>query len=112
VEGVAICADEGWDLSELVDLEVLSRNALGRLGLDYFDVDVVGLCNSTNSSGAGVTLAKLLAFGCLRCFATLRLCIPGRCRTFRKAFLLSLCLFCVVLEVGRKLEGKSQLDNF
>jgi len=83
VEGVAVCADEGWDLSELVDLEVLSRNALGRLGLDDFDVDVVRLCNSANSGGAGVALEELLGFGCPRCFATLRLCIPGRCITFR-----------------------------
>jgi hypothetical protein len=49
VDRIAVGADEGWDLAELVDLEVLSGNTLGRLGLDDFDIDVVGLCNSADS---------------------------------------------------------------
>jgi len=50
VEGIAVGPDEGWDLAELVDLEILSGNTLGRLGLDDFDIDVVGLCNSADSN--------------------------------------------------------------
>jgi hypothetical protein len=49
VDRIAVGADESWDLAKLVDLEVLSGNTLGRLGLDDFDIDVVGLCNSADS---------------------------------------------------------------
>jgi hypothetical protein len=56
VEGVTISADKGWDLPKLVDLEVLVGDAFRRLGLDDLEVNIIGLGNCTNSSGAGVTL--------------------------------------------------------
>jgi hypothetical protein len=56
VEGVSISANESWDFSKLVELEVLLRDTLSRLGLDNLEIDVVGLCNCTNGSRAGVAL--------------------------------------------------------
>jgi hypothetical protein len=56
VESVAIGADKGWDLPKLVDLEVLGGDAFRWLGLNDLEVNVVGLGNCTNSSGAGVAL--------------------------------------------------------
>ena len=56
VESVTISADKGWDLPKLVDLEVLGGAAFRRLGLNDLEVNVVGLGNCTNSSGAGVAL--------------------------------------------------------
>lgn len=56
VESVTIGTDEGWDLAELVDLEVLGRDTLCRLSLNDLDLDVVGLGHSANGGGAGVTL--------------------------------------------------------
>lgn len=50
VEGETISTDKGWDFAELVDLEVLSRDTLGWLGLDDIELDVIGLCNCTNGS--------------------------------------------------------------
>ena len=48
VEGVSISADESWDLSELVKLEVFGREALDWLGLDNLEFDVVGLGHCKN----------------------------------------------------------------
>lgn len=50
VEDVAVSADEGRDLAELVKLEVLSRDTLRGLSLDKLDVDVVGLSHCKNRS--------------------------------------------------------------
>lgn len=49
-ENVAILTDEGRDLAELVDLEILSRNTFSWLSLDDLEVDVVGLGNCANGS--------------------------------------------------------------
>lgn len=57
-ENVAVGALEGGDLSELVQLEVLSGNTLGRLGVDNFKVKAVGLGDSTQGGGAGVALGQ------------------------------------------------------
>jgi hypothetical protein len=46
---VAVGSNEGRDLAKLVDLEILSRNALGRLSHDNFEVDVVCLSDGENS---------------------------------------------------------------
>lgn len=56
MESVAISTDEGGNLSELVDLEVVGRNTLCRLSLDNLEVNVVGLRDCANGSGAGVAL--------------------------------------------------------
>jgi hypothetical protein len=58
VESVAISANKSWDLAELIDLEVLSRDTLSRLDLNDLDVDVVCLRNCANGCRAGVTLEK------------------------------------------------------
>lgn len=34
VKSIAICTNEGWDLAKLVDLEVIRRDALGRIGIN------------------------------------------------------------------------------
>src|SRR4051794_21454787 len=60
VESVAISTYEGWDLAELVDLEVLGGDTLGWLSLNDLNVDVVGLSHSANGGGAGVTLLQWL----------------------------------------------------
>jgi hypothetical protein len=65
VENVAISSNKGWDLSELVDLEVVGRDTLRRLSLNDLEVNIVCLRNSADGSGAGVTLrTKLLADDC------------------------------------------------
>ena len=56
VEGVAISANKGWDLSELVDLEVFGGDALSRLGLNNRKFDVVCFCYCLNGSRARVAL--------------------------------------------------------
>jgi hypothetical protein len=48
MEGVTIGADEGWDLSKLVELEVLCRESLLWLGLDNLEFDIVGLGHRKN----------------------------------------------------------------
>lgn len=58
MESVAISTDEGWDLAELVDLEVLGGNTLGWLSLNDLDIDVVGLSHSANGGRAGVALLQ------------------------------------------------------
>ena len=57
VESVPVSAHKSRDLSKLVDLQVLSVKALGRLGLDNLEVDVVRLCNCTNGSRTWVALS-------------------------------------------------------
>jgi hypothetical protein len=54
----AISALERGDLAELVQLQVLGRHALGRLGLDRFDVEVVLLRDGEQSRGARVALQQ------------------------------------------------------
>ena len=49
MERVAVSTNKGRDFAELIDLQVLSRNALGRLGLDDLKLDVVGLGHSADS---------------------------------------------------------------
>ena len=56
MKSVAICTDEGRDLSKLINFEVLGGNAFCRLGLNNLEVDIIGLGNCTNSSRAGITL--------------------------------------------------------
>jgi hypothetical protein len=48
MEGVTIGADKGWDLSKLVELEVLCRESLLWLGLDNLEFDTVGLGHRKN----------------------------------------------------------------
>lgn len=55
-EDVAISALEGGNLAELVELEVLGRDTLGRLGVDNLELEVVGLSDCKDSSAAGVAL--------------------------------------------------------
>lgn len=55
-EDVAIGTLKGRDLSELVELEVLGRDTLGRLSVNNLKVKVVGLSNCADGSAAGVTL--------------------------------------------------------
>jgi hypothetical protein len=55
-EDEAVGALEGWDLSELVEPEVLLRDALGRLSLDELDVEAVLLRDREKRHGARVTL--------------------------------------------------------
>ena len=55
-ENEAVGALEGGDLSELVDLQVVGRDALGRLGVDELDVEAILLCDSEEGGGARVTL--------------------------------------------------------
>lgn len=55
MESVSIGADKGWDLSKLVQLEVLGGDTLRRLSLNNLEVDIVGLGHSANGSRAGVT---------------------------------------------------------
>jgi len=56
VKGVAVSTNESRDLAQLVDLEVLGGDTFGWLGLNDLNVDVVGLCDSTDGRGARVTL--------------------------------------------------------
>lgn len=56
MENVAISTNESWDLAELVDLEVLRRDTLGRVGVDELQVDVVRLGHSSDGNGARVFL--------------------------------------------------------
>jgi len=48
VESVTISTDECWDLSELVELQVLGRDTLCRLGLNNLELETIGLCDSKN----------------------------------------------------------------
>lgn len=57
-EDVAIGALEGWDLAQAVQLLVVVANALGWLGVDQLDVEVVGLRDGEEGGGAGVALLR------------------------------------------------------
>ena len=57
-EDVAVGTLEGGDLAELVELEVLSVDTLGRLGVNDVKVEAVGLCDGQQGGGTGVTLRK------------------------------------------------------
>jgi hypothetical protein len=55
-EDVAVGTLEGGDLAELVELEVLGVDTLGRLGVNNVKVEVVGLCDGQQGGGTGVAL--------------------------------------------------------
>ena len=55
-ENEAVSTLESRDLAKLVDLQILGRDALGRLSVDKFDVKTVLLCDSKEGGGARVTL--------------------------------------------------------
>lgn len=57
-EDVAVSALEGGDLAELVELEVLGVDTLGRLGVNNVKVEAVGLCDGQQGGGTGVTLRE------------------------------------------------------
>ncbi|THZ99421.1 hypothetical protein D6C82_05163 [Aureobasidium pullulans] len=68
-EDVAVGTLEGGDLAELVELEVLSLDTLGRLGVNDVKVEAVGLCDGQQGGGTGVTLRKestIMELGALR----------------------------------------------
>lgn len=55
-ENVVVGALEGWDLSKAVELLVVVADTLGWLGVDNLEVELVGLGDSHDGSGAGVAL--------------------------------------------------------
>ena len=55
-EDEAISTLERGYLAELVELQVLSADAVGRDGLDEFNVEAILLCDSEQASGARVAL--------------------------------------------------------
>lgn len=61
VEGVAIGANEGWNLAELVDLKVLCGDALCRFSFHDVDAEAIRLCDSMDCSGSGVTLDNIVS---------------------------------------------------
>lgn len=61
---VSISTNKGRNFSKLVDLEVLGRDTLGRLGLDSLEVDVVSLRNCADGSGTGIALRKRMSVKC------------------------------------------------
>ncbi|TIA29845.1 hypothetical protein D6C78_09973 [Aureobasidium pullulans] len=68
-EDVAVGTLEGGDLAELVELEVLGLDTLGRLGVNDVKVEAVGLCDGQQGGGTGVTLRKestIMELGALR----------------------------------------------
>ena len=70
-EDEAVGALEGGDLAELVELQVVLRDALGGLGGDELDIEAVLLGHGEEGGGARVTLRGLSVpvVGCavLRC---------------------------------------------
>ena len=58
-ENEAVGALEGGDLAELVELQVLLRDALGGLGGDELDIEAVLLGDGEERGGARVTLRGL-----------------------------------------------------
>ena len=56
-EDIAVGADEGRDLAELVVLQVLGSRLLG-VGVDNLETDIVGLGNSQDTRRAGVGLKQ------------------------------------------------------
>jgi hypothetical protein len=77
-ENEAVGTLEGRDLAELVELQVLGRDTLGRLSGDELDVEAVLLCDSQERGGARVTL---LALSVALLFASLSQACAGRRRT-------------------------------
>jgi len=58
MENVTVGANESWDLSKLVNLQVLRRDSLSRLSLDDLELDIVCFCNCADSSASWVALKK------------------------------------------------------
>lgn len=56
VENESIGSNEGGDLSESVDLQVLGGDTLGDVLEDLLDVKAVGLGHNLEGGGAGVVL--------------------------------------------------------
>jgi hypothetical protein len=61
VESVSISTNKCRDLSKFVYLKVFCRDTFGRLSLDNLKLNVVGLRNCTNGSGAGITLREIVS---------------------------------------------------
>jgi len=57
-ENVVVSALKGWDLSETVDLAVVIGDTLAWLGVNNLEVELVGLGDSKDSGGTGVTLGR------------------------------------------------------
>jgi len=55
-ENVAIGTLKGRDFTELVELQILGRDTLGRLSVDNLELEVVCLCDCEDGGAAGVTL--------------------------------------------------------
>ena len=55
-EDKAVSALEGRDLAELVELQVVLRDTLGRLGVDELDVETILLRDGQERGGTRVTL--------------------------------------------------------
>jgi hypothetical protein len=84
-EDEAVLALEGWDLSELVELQVLGRDTLSRLSGNELDIETVLLCDSEEGGGTRVTLTAALERVLLQIDDRLRNAhIPRSCRAFRK----------------------------
>jgi hypothetical protein len=86
-EDIAIGADEGRDLAQLVVLQVL-WGGLGGVDLDSSKVEVVGLRNSQNGRRARVGLGKVRhrsaqAFKQTESFISKCPSLPRMCRAFR-----------------------------
>jgi hypothetical protein len=62
-QDVTVSTLKGRDLGELVELEVLVADTLGRLGVDNVEVQAVGLCDGQQGSGTGVTLRRSQSVG-------------------------------------------------
>lgn len=62
-ESVAIAADKGRDLSQLVVLQNLRARVIG-IDLDSLELEAVGLRNGEDGRGAGVELCDKLASAC------------------------------------------------
>lgn len=91
VENIAVGADEGRDLGERVELEVLGRR-VGRVDLLNLEVEVVGLRDGADGRGAGVELlrrAKISMRGRAKGGPEeeMRVIVRGRCTAFRTPFL-------------------------
>jgi hypothetical protein len=59
VESIAISTHKSWDLAKLVDLEVLGRDALCRIGFNDLELDVVCLGNCLDRSGSRIFLREI-----------------------------------------------------
>jgi len=57
-EDEAISTNECGNASELVDLAVVGRDTSARVGLDEFDVELVGLGHGQETDSARVALKK------------------------------------------------------